>query len=237
MANWNEIRQAIAEGETVYTAVTCYPASTWFRKLEYISKQTGVSIDTIKALNPEYFTNGIWLNANFEHECAPLLLHRYEAPPTPPDPPTPPTPPSGSTEFTLANNICPLPAGSYYVSQEFGKGHRGIDLSTKKTPGIPVYAVQAGTVALVQAWDGHTLTNNQSWGNMILINHGATNGVTYTTRYAHLATVPSFSVGQALGKGTQLSTAGTTGNTTGIHLHLEVTANGTLVNPRNYVPI
>ena len=72
---------------------------------------------------------------------------------------------------------------------------------------------------------------------MILINHGATNGVTYTTRYAHLATVPSFSVGQALGKGTQLSTAGTTGNSTGIHLHLEVTANGTLVNPRNYVPI
>ena len=234
MANWDEIKQAIAKGNTVYTAINCYPASTWFRRLEYISKQTGVSIDTIKSLNPEYFRNGIWLNANFEHECAPLLLNRAGATP---DPPTPPTPPSGSTEFTLANNICPLPAGSYYVSQEFGKGHRGIDLSTNKTPGIPVYAVQAGTVALVQAWDGHTLTNSQSWGNMILINHGSTNGVTYTTRYAHLATVPSFSVGQALDKGTQLSTAGTTGNSTGIHLHLEVTANGTLVNPRNYVPI
>lgn len=230
MANWSEIRQSIADGNTVYTAVSCYPASTWFRKLEYISKQTGVSIDTIKSLNPEYFRNGIWLNANFDHECAPLLLNRAGATP-------PPTPPSGSTEFTLANNICPLPAGSYYVSQEFGKGHRGIDLSTNKTPGIPVYAVQAGTVALVQAWDGHTLTNIQSWGNMILINHGATNGVTYTTRYAHLATVPPFSVGQALGKGTQLSTAGTTGNSTGIHLHFEVTANGTLVNPSNYVPI
>lgn len=228
MANWNEIKQAIAKGETVYTAINCYPASTWFRKLEYISKRTGVAIDTIKALNPEYFTNGIWLNSNFDHECAPLLLNRAGATPDPP---------SGSTEFTLANNMCPLPAGSYYVSQEFGKGHRGIDLSTNKTPGIPVYAVQAGTVALVQAWDGHTLTNSQSWGNMILINHGATNGVTYTTRYAHLATVPSFSVGQALGKGTQLSTAGTTGNSTGIHLHLEVTANGTLVNPRTYVPI
>lgn len=233
MATWDEIRQAIAKGETVYTAVNCYPASAWFRKLEYISKQTGVSIDSIKSLNPEYFRNGIWLNSNFEHECAPLLLNRAA-----PTPPTPPTPPSGSTEFTLTNNMCPLPAGSYYVSQEFGvHGHRGIDLSTSKTPGIPVYAVQAGTVALVQAWDGHTLTNNQSWGNMILINHGVTNGVTYTTRYAHLATVPPFSVGQALGKGTQLSTAGTTGNSTGIHLHLEVTANGTLVNPRNYVPI
>lgn len=229
MATWDEIRQSIDKGETVYTAINCYPVSTWFRKLEYISKRTGVSIDTIKSLNPEYFRNGIWLNTNFEHECVPLLLNRSGD--------TPPTPPSGSTEFTLANNMCPLPAGSYYVSQEFGKGHRGIDLSTSKTPGIPVYAVQAGTVALVQAWDGHTLTNNQSWGNMILINHGVTNGVTYTTRYAHLATVPPFSVGQALGKGTQLSTAGTTGNSTGIHLHLEVTANGTLVNPRNYVPI
>ena len=235
MTTWYEIRQAIAKGETVYTAINCYPASTWFRKLEYISKQTGVSIDTIKYLNPEYFRNGIWLNSNFEHECAPLLLNRAGATP---DPPTPDPPTPGDTSFTLANNICPLPAGTFYVSQEFGVGgHRGIDLSTSKTPGIPVYAVQAGTVALVQAWDGHTLTNNQSWGNMILINHGVTNGVTYTTRYAHLATVPSFSVGQALDKGTQLSTAGTTGNSTGIHLHLEVTANGTLVNPRNYVPI
>lgn len=234
MATWDEIKQAIAKGNTVYTAINCYPASTWFRKLEYISKQTGVSIDTIKSLNPEYFRNGIWLNTNFEHECAPLLLNRGGSTP---DPPTPDPPTPGDTSFTLANNICPLPAGSYYVSQEFGKGHRGIDLSTNKVAGIPVYAVQAGTVALVQAWDGHTLTNSQSWGNMILINHGATNGVTYTTRYAHLATVPPFSVGQALGKGTQLSTAGTTGNSTGIHLHLEVTANGTLVNPRNYVPI
>lgn len=230
MANWNEIKQAIASGDTVYTAVNCYPASTWFRKLEYISKQTGVPIDTIKTLNPEYFTNGIRLNTNFDHECLPLLLNKGSTP-------TPPTP-GGSTEFNLANNICPLPAGSYTVTQEFGVyGHRGIDMSTNRVSGIPVYAVQQGTVATVQAWDGHTLTGNQSWGNMILINHGVTDGVTYTTRYAHLATVPSFSVGQVLTKGTQLSTAGTTGNSTGIHLHLEVTANGTLVNPRNYVPI
>lgn len=230
MANWNEIKQAIANGDTVYTAVNCYPASTWFRKLEYISKQTGVSIDTIKTLNPEYFSNGIFLNTNFDHECLPLLLNKGTTP-------TPPTP-GGSTEFNLANNICPLPAGSYIVTQEFGvDGHRGIDMSTKKVTGIPVYAVQKGTVVTVQAWDGHTLTGNQSWGNMILINHGATDGITYTTRYAHLATVPSFSVGQELAKGAQLSTAGTTGNSTGIHLHLEVTANGTLVNPRNYVPI
>lgn len=230
MANWNEVRQAIANGDTVYASINPYPAVSWFDKLKYISTQTGVPIDTIKALNPDYFTGNNLLNVNYENQSLPLLLTG--------DAPTPPTPPSGSTEFTLSNNMCPLPAGTFYVSQEFGVGgHRGIDLSTNKTPGIPVYAVQAGTVALVQAWDGHTLTNSQSWGNMIFINHGATNGVTYTTRYAHLATVPPFSVGQALDKGTQLSTAGTTGNSTGIHLHLEVTANGTLVNPRNYVPI
>lgn len=230
MANWNEIRQAIANGDTVYTAINPYPAATWFDKLKYISDQTGVSIDTIKALNPDYFSGNNSLNVNYENQSLPLLLTG--------EVPTPPTPPSGSTEFTLANNICPLPSGSYYVSQEFGSdGHRGIDLSTRGTSGIPVYLVQTGTVALVQAWDGHTTTESQSWGNMILVNHGVTNGVTYTTRYAHLATVPSFSVGQVLDKGTQLSTAGTTGNSTGIHLHLEVTANGTLVNPRNYVPI
>ena len=230
MANWDEIKQAIANGNTVYTAVNCYPASTWFRKLEYISKQTGVSIDTIKTLNPEYFSNGIFLNTNFDHECLPLLLNKGTTP-------TPPTP-GGSTEFNLANNICPLPTGSYIVTQEFGvNGHRGIDLSTRKVTGVPVYVVQQGTVSKVQAWDGHTTTGNQSWGNMILVDHGATNGVTYTTRYAHLAAAPSLSIGQVIPKGAQLGTAGATGNVTGIHLHLEVTANGTLVNPRNYVPI
>lgn len=233
MATWEQIRQAIANGDTVYTAINPYPAVSWFDKLKYISSQTGVSIDTIKALNPDYFTGNNLLNVNYENQSLPLLLNGCA-----PTPPTPPTPPSGSTEFTLANNIHPLPSGTYYVSQEFGSGgHRGIDLSTSKTPNIPVYAVQAGTVTRVQAWDGHTLKGDQSWGNMVLINHGVTNGVTYTTRYAHLATVPSFTAGQSIGKGTQLSTAGTTGNSTGIHLHLEVTANGTLVNPRSYVPI
>lgn len=155
-----------------------------------------------------------------------------------PNPPVPDPPVPTSDYFTLANNAMPLPAGSYYVSQEFGNaGHRGIDLSTRKTPGIPVYCVQAGVVTAVQAWNGHSTGGAQSWGNMVLINHGVTNGVTYTTRYAHLATVPNLNVGQTVVKGQQLSTAGATGNVTGIHLHLEVTANGTLVNPRNYVPI
>lgn len=154
-----------------------------------------------------------------------------------PNPPVPDPPVPASNDFTLANNGMPLPDGSYYVSQEFGNaGHRGIDLSTRKTPGIPVYCVQAGVVAALQSWNGST-QGAQSWGNMVLINHGTTNGVTYTTRYAHLASLPNLNVGQYVVKGQQFSTAGESGNVTGIHLHLEVTANGTLVNPRNYVPI
>ena len=229
MATWEQVRQAISNGDTVYTAINPYPAVSWFDKLKYISTKTGVPIDTIKALNPDYFTGNNLLNVNYENQSLPLLLTG--------DAPTPPTPPSGSTEFTLANNICPLPAGTFYVSQEFGAGgHRGIDLSTSKKPGIRVYCVQAGVVAALQSWNGST-QGAQSWGNMVLINHGATNGVTYTTRYAHLASLPNLTVGQSVVKGQQLSTAGKTGNVTGIHLHLEVTANGTLVNPRNYVPI
>lgn len=228
MATWEQVRQAISKGDTVYTAINPYPAVSWFDKLNYISTQTGVTIDTIKALNPEYFTGNNLLSVNHENQSLPLLLTSSA--------PIPPTP-GGSAEFTLANNICPLPAGSYYVSQEFGNGHRGIDLSTNKVAGVPVYVVQQGTVSKVQVWDGHSTSHDQSWGNMILVNHGVTNGVTYTTRYAHLAAAPNFSVGQVIPKGTQLGTAGETGNATGIHLHLEVTANGTLVNPRNYVPI
>lgn len=229
MATWEQVRQAITNGNVVYAAINPYPVASWFDKLKYVSAQTGVPIDTIKALNPDYFTENILFSVNYENQSLPLLLTSNS--------PTPPTPPSGSTDFTLADNICPLPAGSYYVSQEFGNGHRGIDLSTNKVAGVPVYVVQQGTVSKVQAWDGHSTSHDQSWGNMILVNHGVTNGVTYTTRYAHLAAAPNFSVGQVIPKGTQLGTAGETGNATGIHLHLEVTANGTLVNPRNYVPI
>lgn len=154
-----------------------------------------------------------------------------------PNPPVPDPPVPTSNNFTLANNGMPLPAGSYYVSQEFGNaGHRGIDLSTRKRPGIPVYCVQAGVVSALQRWNGST-AGSQSWGNMVLINHGATNGVTYTTRYAHLASLPNLNIGQSVVKGQQFATAGATGNVTGIHLHLEVTANGRLVNPRKYVHI
>ena len=109
-----------------------------------------------------------------------------------------------------------------YISTYFSAGgHRGIDIAGP--PGTPVYAADAGVVILA-GWDG-------GYGNCIIIDHG--NG--FQTLYAHLAafypqTGSNVRRGQAIGK------MGSTGNSTGPHLHFEVLYGGGLVNPLKYLP-
>lgn len=70
-----------------------------------------------------------------------------------------------------------LTAGYYYNS---GGLHQAIDLRTNQDGSIvkPVYAAESGTVDQVQAWDGHTRTGMQSYGNMVRIRHADYNGKT-----------------------------------------------------------
>jgi murein DD-endopeptidase MepM/ murein hydrolase activator NlpD len=72
---------------------------------------------------------------------------------------------------------------------------------------------------------------NSGWGNNVLINHG--NG--FKTRYAHMR-VLSVSVGQSVSQGQQVGIMGTTGNSTGIHLHFEIYIGPVRVNPLLYLP-
>lgn len=115
----------------------------------------------------------------------------------------------------------PLRAGiNSYYGYRWGNFHTGIDIAGDK--GDPFVAAAGGKVT-VSGWGG-------GFGNMILIDHG--NGV--VTRYGH-ATKLLVSPGEQVSKGQTIGLVGSTGNSTGPHLHFEVIVNGDTVNPLNYL--
>ena len=69
-----------------------------------------------------------------------------------------------------------------------------------------------------------------TYGNLVIISHG--NGI--ETYYAHCSKL-LVSVGQNVSSGEQIALVGSTGNSTGSHLHVEVRVNGKPVNPQNYL--
>jgi len=72
------------------------------------------------------------------------------------------------------------------------------------------------------------------FGNCVIIEHGTSNGKTISTLYAHLTSY-SVKIGDKVKLGEQIGKVGTTGRSTGMHLHFTVYSNGTAVNPLNYV--
>ena len=98
--------------------------------------------------------------------------------------------------------------------------HSGIDIDAKT--GDPVYSAGAGKVI--------SASNFAGYGNQVTIDHGG--GL--TTMYAHLSEI-NVEVGQEVGVQELVGLAGTTGVTTGPHLHFEVRINGSPVNPMNYL--
>ncbi len=98
--------------------------------------------------------------------------------------------------------------------------HRGIDIATAY--GTDVVAAEDGIVTIAK--------HNGSYGKYIVINHG--NG--YTTLYAHNSQL-LVSVGETVKRGQVIAKAGSTGNSTGPHCHFEVSYNGNLQNPLDYL--
>ena len=120
----------------------------------------------------------------------------------------------------------PLP-GHTYISCNFGdddaygnSGHRGTDIPAPE--GTPILAAHSGTV-LVSGW-------NDSYGNQVLLDNGA--GL--STRYAHM-TQTAVTAGEAVTAGQVIGYVGSTGDSTGFHLHFEVMQNGVRVNPMDMV--
>ena len=136
---------------------------------------------------------------------------------------------NGEVLFTWPLATHTITAGWYYSD---GKLHRAIDL--RAAVGTPVYAAEDGTVDWVQAWNGHSTSGDQSYGNLVRIRHADYNGGKLQTLYAHLKE-SKVKYGQAVKEGELIGYSGNTGNSTGPHLHFEVRLNGTRCNPLNWL--
>ncbi|NLP26395.1 MAG: peptidoglycan DD-metalloendopeptidase family protein [Clostridiales bacterium] len=125
---------------------------------------------------------------------------------------------SGSGEFSW-------PVNGGYISYGFigNRNHKGIDIAAPS--GTAIYAAADGKV-IFSGWD------SGGYGNCIRIDHG--NG--YITVYAHNSSM-SVSVGQTVTRGEYIGGIGSTGDSTGNHLHFEVRYNGIPQNPVNYINV
>jgi len=131
--------------------------------------------------------------------------------------------PSGGKEF-----MWPVPGYYNSVSSHFGprwgRTHGGIDIAGYNIYGKDIVAAKAGTII--------TVTYNWSLGNYVMINHG--DG--YVTLYAHMsAFVSTTQVGRYVQQGEVIGKIGSTGDSTGPHLHFEIRINGTKVDPYPYI--
>jgi len=111
-------------------------------------------------------------------------------------------------------------AVGYRISQYFTWRHHGVDIAI--APGTPIFAAEAGTVDYA-GW-------MRGYGYQVTIDHG--NGL--RTRYGHSSKL-LVERGQRVGRGQLIALVGSTGHSTGPHIHFEVIANGTRVNPFMYL--
>ena len=113
------------------------------------------------------------------------------------------------------NFIWPTNGG---LTQYFSWYHPGIDVANRVGPGV---AASDGGTVVVSGWP-----DNYGFGNRVVLDHG--NG--YKTTYAHLSNI-YVTVGQTVSRGQILGQMGSTGRSTGTHLHLEIRYKGIAVNP------
>lgn len=121
------------------------------------------------------------------------------------------------------------PVNSRYITSTVGgrespggigsTNHKGTDIG-RVGYNSNIYAAKAGSVIISEY--------NKSYGNYVVVYHGSGN----TTLYAHMSS-RKVSVGQTVKQGDILGITGSTGNSTGPHLHFEIKENGAIVNPLN----
>jgi LysM repeat protein len=120
----------------------------------------------------------------------------------------------------ISGNKMNWPTAGYRITQYYSWRHTAVDIANKI--GTPIYAADAGTVEFI-GW-------GTGYGNQIVIDHGGGK----KTRYAHLSKFYA-KKGQQVSKGESIGAMGSTGWSTGSHLHFEIIINGAKYNPLNYI--
>lgn len=131
--------------------------------------------------------------------------------------------------------MCPVTYSGAYISSGYGyrsasisgwSFHGGIDITGGNIYGQPVYASRAGTVIIAEHY------SNSGYGNYVMLDHG--DG--YQTLYGHCASVV-VNEGQQVQQGQLIAYVGSTGNSTGPHLHFEIRYQNERINPLNYISV
>ncbi len=127
---------------------------------------------------------------------------------------------TGTGQFTWPVPSCK--SVSSYYGYRWGRLHSGIDISGGGVYGKTIVAADKGTVTKIKY-------DSNGYGHYVIISHN--NG--YSTLYAHCSKV-LVSVGETVSKGQAIAKVGSTGRSTGPHLHFEIRVNGTAKNPMNW---
>ena len=128
---------------------------------------------------------------------------------------------------TLSTSYITSPYGTrLHPIQGIIKNHDGIDIGGSM--GDPVYAASDGVII-------YSAYNNGGYGNMVMIDHGMNEeGIKIVTLYGHGSKLLK-NVGDTVTKGDIIMEVGSTGNSTGPHVHFEVRENGRAVDPKGYL--
>lgn len=188
---------------------------------------TVASGDTIYSVAKKYQVNAQAIlnfpfndvGEDFQLKSGSVLIVPEGAPPAAPKP--------KPTQYLAKENIPPatdLGSGQFMwpatgdLAQYFSWYHPALDISN--LGGGPIRASDSGTVTQA-GWP-----DNYGYGNRVVLDHG--NG--YTSLYAHMSAI-YVSPGQTISKGEVIGMMGSTGRSTGVHVHIEIRKNGTALNP------
>lgn len=118
----------------------------------------------------------------------------------------------------------------YNLVVSSGSAHTGCDIAGAGILGKPILAIEDGRVTTAKY-------SNYGYGNYVILDHGKclSDGNNYLSLYGHASSL-AVSVGQTVKKGQVIGYVGSTGNSTGPHLHLEVRINGRITDPLKYYP-
>ena len=152
---------------------------------------------------------------------------------------------AGNTSFVYDGGsfLWPVPSSQritagYQSNDSVHKGrHNGIDIGASN--GAPIIAISDGVVVKSNNSCTHNYGKSGScgcgggYGNYVTINHGTKDGKTYVVTYGHMSST-AVSTGATIKKGQVIGYVGSTGWSTGFHLHFGMAVNGAWVNPMNY---
>lgn len=197
------VRHKVQRGETIYT----------------IGKKYGLEESAVQVI-VDYPFNEFLNDETFELATGQYLMvpdgvpPKKVAPVRPTAPRTVVTTPDAGAVTAVGSFIWPASGG---ISQGYRFYHKAIDIANRG--GGPILAADSGTV-VASGWDG------SGYGNRVVVDHG--NGT--LTLYAHMS-VLQVSAGQRVNRGDVVGQMGSTGRSTGVHLHFEVRRGGVLLNP------